>query len=53
MKKLELKQMEKVNGGGACERYKRRFLGYAEDGNGSGKTRMYNKAVAAGCDYSK
>jgi len=52
MKKLELKQMEKVNGGNACSRYKRRYSRYVSNGNSNGATRMYEKALSVPCDYS-
>ncbi|WP_461636527.1 hypothetical protein [Labilibaculum euxinus] len=52
MKKLELKQMEKANGGDACSRYKNRFYRMKGRGNDAGATRMYEKALSVPCDYS-
>jgi hypothetical protein len=34
MKKLELKQMEKVNGGNQCDRLERRFFKHMNDPKG-------------------
>ncbi|WP_321295333.1 hypothetical protein [Marinifilum fragile] len=52
MKNLNLEQMEKVNGGDPCARYKRRWERYTRKGNKEAATRMYEKAVAYPCDYS-
>ena len=51
MKKLEVTQMEKVNGGDACSRYKNRYYRMKGRGNDAGATRMYEKAVSANCEY--
>lgn len=53
MKNLNLEQMEKVNGGDPCARYKRRWQRYKENGNDDARRRMYEKAYRNGCDYSQ
>jgi len=52
MKKLNLEQMEKVNAGDPCARYKRRWERYSRNGNKDARYRMYERAVRNGCDYS-
>lgn len=52
MKKLNSEQMEKVNGGDPCARYKRRWERYRDNGNVEARLRMYEKARRNSCDYS-
>jgi len=49
MKKLNLEQMETVNGGCRCERLMRRFSRMQRRGNSKGMDRMIAKIMRSEC----
>jgi hypothetical protein len=52
MKKLDLKQMEKVNGGDFCSRMQNRYNRMWSRGvSYEDRHKIYQKAVDAGCEY--
>lgn len=51
MKKLNLEQMEKVNGGCRHERLMRRYRRMEARGDARGMAKMYAKMMLEGCHY--